>query len=300
MKLVLSLLIVLGLLAGCNKQADSGSKAGADGSDKAGDKVFVFTAIPDQNATDLDKRYAAISKYFEEKLGVKVKYIPQKKYSASVTAFKNNDVQLAWFGGFTGVQARLAVPGSIAIAQGAEDPEYMTYFIANASTGLKLGDKFPDIKGKTFTFGSKSSTSGRLMPQHFLLKETGKKPEDYFGKVGFSGDHSKTISLVESGAYEVGALSYKTWEKAVKKGTVDTSKANLIWKTPFYPDYHWTIRGDVEEKFGKGFIAKVKKALLELDDKDILEQFNRSKFIEAENSMFQPIYDVAKSLDLID
>ena len=265
-----------------------------------GDKVFTFTAIPDENATDLDKRYAAVTKYLEGKLGVKVKYVAQKDYAASVTAFKNNDVQLAWFGGYTGVQARKAVPGSTAIAQGAEDPKYKSYVIAHSSTGLKPSDKFPDIGGKTFTFGSKSSTSGRLMPQYFISKETGKSPEEFFSKVGFSGDHSKTISLVEAGSYEVGVLSYTTWEKAVKLNKVDTSKVSLIWKTPEYPDYNWTIRGDVDKVFGEGFAAKVKQALLDLDDKEILGHFNRSKFINAENDMFKPIYETAKALKMMD
>ena len=265
-----------------------------------GDKVFTFTAIPDENATDLDKRYTAVTKYLEGKLGVKVKYTAQKDYSASVTAFKNNDVQLAWFGGYTGVQARRAVPGSAAIAQGAEDPKYKSYVIAHSSTGLKLSDKFPDIGGKTFTFGSKSSTSGRLMPQYFISQETGKTPEEFFKTVGFSGDHSKTITLVEAGTYEVGVLSYTTWEKAIKQNKVDTSKVSLIWKTPEYPDYNWTIRGDVDKEFGEGFTAKVKQALLDLEDKEILGHFNRSKFINAESDMFKPIYETAKALKMMD
>jgi len=296
MKKIILLFALLALFAGCTKK-----KGGEVGSKKeSGDKTFVFTAIPDQNATDLDKRYAAITKYLEAKLGVKVKYIAQKDYAASVAAFKNNDVQMAWFGGLSGVRARLAVPGSNAIAQGLEDPKYMTYFIANTSTGLELGEKFPNIGGKTFTFGSKGSTSGRLMPQYFIANETGKSPDDFFSKVGFSGDHSKTISLVEAGTYEVGALSYKVWEKAVKAKKVDTTKVKLIWKTPHYPDYNWSIRGDVDKTFGEGFAAKVQKALLDLDDAEILKHFNRTKFINAENDMFKPVYDTAKKLDLID
>ena len=296
MKKIIALISILAIFAGCTKK--NGGDLGTKKTD--GEKVFVFTAIPDQKATDLDKRYAAITKYLEGKLGVKVKYVAQKDYAASVTAFKNNDVQMAWFGGLSGVQARLAVPGSNAIAQGLEDPKYMTYFIANTSTGLELGDKFPAIGGKTFTFGSKGSTSGRLMPQYFISQETGKTPEEFFSKVGFSGDHSKTITLVEAGTYEVGALSYTVWERAVKENTVDTSKVKLIWKTPEYPDYNWSIRGDVDKTFGEGFSAKVQKALLDLDDAEILKHFSRTKFINAENGMFKPVYDTAKKLDLID
>ena len=121
---------------------------------------FTFTAIPDQDTTRLQERFGKIADYLSEELGITVKYIPVKSYSASVQAFKNNEVQ-SWFGGLSGVQARLAVPNSVAIAQGAEDPDFISYFIANTSTGLAFSEKFPKaIADKTFTFGSKGSTSG--------------------------------------------------------------------------------------------------------------------------------------------
>ena len=98
--------------------------------------TFVFTAIPDQDETRLVERFTKVAEYLQGKLGVPtVKYLPVKSYPAAVTAFTNNQVQLAWFGGFTGVQARRAVAGSEAIAQGAEDVAFKSYVIANAKTG---------------------------------------------------------------------------------------------------------------------------------------------------------------------
>ncbi len=264
-------------------------------------KTLVFSAIPDQDETRLKQRFDDIAKYLEQKLGVPVKYVPVKSYAAVITAFRNNQVQLAWFGGLSGVQARLKVPGSQAIAQGIEDTKFRTYIIANHSTGLKPSDQFPTgIAGKTFTFGSKGSTSGRLMPQYYIEKHMHKKVGDIFKRVGFSGNHSKTIALVQSGAYEVGAVNYQVWEKELKEGKIDTSKVSVIWKTPTYPDYQWTIRGDVDKVWGKGFTDKVKKALLELKDPELLARFPRSGFIEAKNSDYQPILDTAKSIGLID
>ena len=165
-------------------------------------KSLVFTAIPDEDETRLVERFTQYAKYFETKLGVPVKYLPVKSYPAAVTAFTNNQVQFAWFGGLTGVQARLAVPGSQAIAQGAEDVEFKSYFIANVSTGLKLGKDFPrEIAGKTFTFGSRGSTSGRLFPEISSVRRPARHPRPCFPRVGFSGDHSRTIQLVQSGAF---------------------------------------------------------------------------------------------------
>lgn len=264
-------------------------------------KTLVFSAIPDQDETQLKARFGGMADYLSEKLGVPVKYVPVKSYAAVVTAFRNDQIQLAWFGGLSGVQARLKVEGSKAIAQGVEDPKFHTYLIANHSTGLKASDDFPkDIAGKTFTFGSKGSTSGRLMPQYYIEEALNDKVDNIFKRVGFSGNHSKTISLVESGAYEVGAVNFKVWDKAVEEKTVDLEKVSMIWKTPAYPDYQWTIRGDVDSVWGEGFSDKVKAALLDLKDPALLEQFPRSGFIEAKDSDYQPILDTAKSIGIID
>ncbi len=269
------------------------------GSADAETKTFIFTAIPDQDETRLVERFGRFAVYLEGKLGIPVKYVPVKNYPAAVTAFTNNDVQLAWFGGYTGFQARRAVPDSEAIAQGAEDVNFKSYFIANSETGLKPSAEFPaGIAGKTFTFGSRSSTSGRVMPEFFIRKQLGKGPDDVFSRVGFSGDHSRTIQLVQSGAYQLGAVDYTVYETEKRAGKIDANKVSVIWQSPPFPDYQFTIRGDVDKAFGAGFKEKVKKAILDLNDAEILHFFSRSKFIPASNEQYKPIADVAAATKL--
>ena len=287
-KILLSAIAALAMLA----------TASASAQDK---RSFVFTAIPDQDETRLVERFSRFGKYLEAKLGVTVKYVPVKSYPAAVTAFINGDVQMAWFGGFTGVQARRSVPGSEAIAQGAEDVAFKSYVIANAATGLKPSKEFPkEIAGKTFTFGSRASTSGRVMPEYFFRLNLGNKaPEEMFSRVGFSGDHSKTIQLVQSGAYEVGVLDYTVYEVEKKAGRVDETKVSVIWETPTFPDYQFTVRGDLDAKFGATFKDKLKAAILTVDDKEILGFFARSKFIPASNADYKPIEEVADASKLL-
>lgn len=261
---------------------------------------FVFTAIPDQDESRLVERFTKVATYLQDKLGVPVKYLPVKSYPAAVTAFTNGQVQLAWFGGFTGVQARRSVPGAQAIAQGAEDAAFKTYFIANAKTGLHPSDAFPkDIAGKSFTFGSRSSTSGRLMPEYFVREAFGKAPDDVFSRVGFSGNHSSTIQLVQSGAFEVGAVDYSVWELDSKAGKVDPSKIEVIWRSPPFPDYQWTIRGDVDATYGAGFADRVSDALLAIRDPAILEPFGRTAFIPVTNAAYKPLEEVGKETGLL-
>ncbi len=271
------------------------------GTARAEDKTFVFTAIPDQDPTRLMQRFSAVADYLHEKLGVPVRYVPVKDYPAAVTSFVNDEVQMAWFGGFTGVQARAKVPGAQAIAQGVEDKKFKTYFIANAATGLrKSAELDKGVAGKSFTFGSRSSTSGRVMPEYFIQRAFGKPPTDVFAKVGFSGDHTKTIQLVQSGAYQVGAVDYSVWGLEVKAGHVDESKVKVIWESPPFPDYQWTVRGGLDKTYGEGFTKKLQQALIDAHDPKILGPFGRSRFVAADNAEYAPVEDVARKDGLLD
>ena len=262
---------------------------------------LVFTAIPDQDETKLRERFQKVADYLAEELDTEVRFVPVKSYAAAVTAFRNNQVQLAWFGGLSGVQARQLVPGSEALAQGIEDTQFRTYFIAHESTGLAPSEQLPAaMQGMTFTFGAKGSTSGRLMPEYYLRERFGAPPKEVFSRVGFSGNHSRTIDLVEAGTYQTGALNFAVWESEVAAGNVDTDAVQVIWETPTYADYQWTIRGDVDERFGEGFKERVREALINMDDPELLATFPREGFIPASNDDYQGIRETAQALDLID
>ena len=263
--------------------------------------VLVFTAIPDEDESKLKKRFGPMAEYLSKTLDIEVSYVPVKSYAAAVSAFRNGQVQLAWFGALSGVQARSTVPNSQALAQGVEDQGFFTYLIAHKSTGLKAGDVIDkNMRDMTMTFGSKSSTSGRLIPQFYLTERFGESPDKVFERVGYSGNHSRTLRLVESGSYDVGAINYAVWERELAAGNIDTNAVKVIWKTPAYPNYQWSIRGDVDAQFGAGFSDKVKAAVLAMDDPKLLKSFARSAFIPAQNSDYAPIKRTAQQVGLID
>ena len=263
--------------------------------------TLYFSAIPDDDETRLMERFGNVAAYLSEELGVPVEYVPVKNYAASVTAFRNDQIQLGWFGGLSGVQARLAVPGSQALAQGDEDMNFISYFIAHESTGLERSDDFPaDAEGMSFTFGAQTSTSGRLFPEFYIREETGEAPEDFFSQVGFSGDHGQTLRLVSTGAFQIGALNYTVYDTAVAEGAPEAETARIIWQTPPYPDYNWTIRGDADERFGEGFSERVKAALIGMDDPDLLASFPRAAFVEASNDDYAPIEETGRALGILD
>ena len=269
-------------------------------SDQTG-AVLKFTAIPDQNTTELSEKFAPLSEYLAKTLNVTVVYVPVRDYQASVELFKNGDVHLAWFGGLTGVQARASVPGARAIAQGAADPQYYSYFIAHADTGLQRSDTFPqEMADLSFIFGSESSTSGRLMPQYFIEQATGKSPTEFFGKAPvFSGSHDKTAELVNSGQFKAGVLNYKVYDKLVAQGKLDPEVCRVIWQTPTYADYNWTAHSDLETQFGTGFLDKLQAVLTGIEDPSLLQALPRERLIPAANKDYGEIERVARSLGML-
>lgn len=281
-----------GLLSSCKSKSDS--------EQASTEAVLRFSAIPDQDTTAQSERYAPAAKWLAEKLDIKVEFVPSSDYAASVDKFETGDIQLAWFGGVTGVQARNAAAGSRAIIAGAKDLQFKSYFIANADTGLSKTDSFPkEINSLSFTFGSAGSTSGCIMPAYFILQNSGKGPLEFFSqKVGFSGAHDKTAQQVQDGVYQTGALNFSTYDRLVAENKIDPEKCRIIWETPSYADYNFTAHGDLDKTFGEGFTDKLQKALLECKDPAVLKAFDRNEFVKVNNATFQGIADVVKTVKL--
>lgn len=274
---------------------------GQQSSENSAKTSLRFTAIPDQNSTELQEKFEPFSAHLSQGLGVTVEYVSARDYQASVEMFANGDVGLAWYGGLTGVQARSKVPGSRAIAQGDADPTYYSYFIAHRDTGLTRSNEFPTAIGRhAFTFGSDQSTSGRLMPEYFIRQSTGKSLQEFFEKpVGFSGSHDRTVELVASGQYQVGVVNYKVFDQRVADGKTDPDIVRIIWQTPTYADYNWSVRPDLDETFGAGFTDRLQQALLAIDDPKLLAALPRDRLIAASNADFESIRDVALQLDML-
>ena len=262
---------------------DSEKESASDGGSRPTLKVG---AIPDQDPQELARLYGTVSDYLSRTLDVKVKYEPVADYTAAVTAFRVGDLDLVWFGGLTSVQAQKQVKGAEAVAQRDIDAAFHSVFIANRDSGIRrfeTASGLTSLADRTFTFGSESSTSGRLMPQYFLQR-AGVELGDLKGKPGFSGSHDKTIDLVQAGTYDAGVLNEQVWRDRLAKGDVDRKRVDVIWRSPSYPDYQWVIRPDADRRFGEGFSERVKAALLALRkdnpiQRKILDLFGADRFI---------------------
>lgn len=258
--------------------------------------VFRITAIPDESPTELARKAAPLVKYLEGKLGMKVEFTPVTDYAASVEALVNKKVDLAWFGGFTFVQANVRSGGKvIPLVQREEDEKFRSVFITSDPTVKTLAD----LKGKDVSFGSQSSTSGHLMPRSFLLDQ-GLNPEKSFRRVAFSGAHDATIAAVASGKVQGGALNISVWDKFVAEKKVDTEKVRVIYTTPPYYDYNWTVHADMpaatRQKLADAFLS-LSKATPE--GKEILELQRATRFVPTKVENYKGIEAAARSAELL-
>jgi phosphonate transport system substrate-binding protein len=257
-----------------------------------------MSAIPDENPTELMRIYTPFAEYLQREIGIPVQFTPVVDYAATVEGMSASKLDLVWFGGLTHVQARIRTKNTAyAIAMREEDLQFKSVFITNPQANIK---SLPELKGKTFAFGSAGSTSGHTMPRYFLLK-AGIVPEQDFSKFSYSGAHDATALWVQSARVDAGALNFSVWEKLVDTKKVDTAQVFVFWTTPAYVDYNWTVRGDLD----KGLVAKIKQAFLKLDrtkpeDAKLLDLHRATRYVAVDSEdIFRPIEEAARQGGLI-
>lgn len=258
--------------------------------------TLKVSAIPDEAPTELQRKFAPLGNYLEKETGMKVEFIAVTDYAAVVEGLAAKKLDLVWLGGFTFVQARLRTGNAIPIVQREEDRVFTSKFIANAGAGI---NELADLKGKNFSFGSVSSTSGHLMPRYFL-QQNKLNPEKDFKRVAFSGAHDATALQVESGKVDAGVLNASVWDKMVQGKKVDASKVKVIYTTPTYFDYNWTVRGDLDPVL----IKKLTDAFLKLDaknpaQKEIMDLQRASRFIPTNADNYKGIEAAAREAGLL-
>ncbi|MBC7945797.1 MAG: putative selenate ABC transporter substrate-binding protein [Burkholderiales bacterium] len=259
-------------------------------------EVLRVSAIPDESPTELFRKFKPLGEHLEKELGMKIEWTPVTDYAAVVEGLAAGKIDLAWLGGFTFVQARLKTGNAIPVAQRVEDEKFTSKFIVPANSDVK---DLQDLKGKTFAFGSVSSTSGHLMPRYFL-QQAGINPDQDFKRVAFSGAHDATVAWVASGKAEAGVLNASVWDKLLESGKVDPKQVKVIATTPPYYDYNWTVRGDLDP----ALVKKITAVFLNLDPADpahkaILELQRATRFIPTKPENYKGIENAARSAGLL-
>ncbi len=268
-------------------------------------KELRFSVIPDFNKAKLAEIAKLLADHLTKKLGVPVRYEPSNDYTSAVNGLIANKLDFVWLGGKTTVDALDEGKGQVRVLATRDiDLAFKTYFIANkklvddgtVAKMTNLADLKASAKNLTFTFGDVNSTSGHLMPRHFLT-EAGINPDKDFKSMGYqaSSGHAGTLKAVVSGAADIGALNFGYWDKATDE---DKAAAPIIYTTPGYVDYSWVGHTRV----GEAMLTKITEAFTGLqmsnaEDKAILDAWSaKEKFLPADGAKWDSIRKVRDSL----
>jgi phosphonate transport system substrate-binding protein len=284
-------------VTGCGRSSPvAASTPGATGPLRIG-------AIPDQDPEVLQRLYGSVADSMSEALDLDVEYRPVTDYGAAVSLFRTGDLDLVWFGGLTGVQARLQTAGAEPVAQRDIDERFTSVFVVNAATGLAPSADLTALAPLRFTYGSETSTSGRLMPAYFL-REAGVDPQGFPGGPGFSGSHDATLELVASGSYQAGVLNSQVWTSRSQEGAVDPAVV-LFSETPTYHDYHLLLGPRAAERLGADDLAERLTGYFtglsadDPDDAEVLDLFGAGSFVPTEAANYDQIEEIGRDLGLV-
>ena len=286
--------VLAAALAACGRTSPVSSSGGSTGSAGA----LSIGAIPDQDPQVLQRLYGTVADSMSATLDLDVSYRPVTDYGAAVSLFRTGDLDLVWFGGLTGVQARLQTPGAEPVAQRDIDADFHSVFVVNTATGLAPSDDLTPLAPLRFSYGSETSTSGRLMPAWFLQQQ-GVDPQGFPGGPGFSGSHDATLALVAAGTYQAGVLNEQVWTSRTAEGSVDPAVVQYA-RTPGYHDYHWLLGPGAAERLGDDLGDRLRGYLTGLPAGDeVLELFGAGSFVATEAANYDQIEEIGRQLGLV-
>lgn len=258
--------------------------------------VLRVSLAPDELPSIMRRKFKPLSDYLEKKIGMKVEFRAMASEDALVNALAANKLDMVWFSGFGFIQARMRSNDRVVpIAQRAEDAQTKSVFITTHDDITRL----EDLKGKTFAFGSETSTPDHLMPRSFL-RAAYIDPDNEMKRVIYAGAPDKVVAAVAGGEADAGVLSSTAWEKMLADGKADPRVLHVFYSTPGYCDYNWTARADMNANLRQ----KLTEAFLSLDrnfgqDKEILDLQHASRFIPTDAENYSAIETAARSAGML-
>jgi phosphonate transport system substrate-binding protein len=247
--------------------------------------------LPDENASTIIQNAAPLKAYLERTLGKDVELVVTTDYSSMIEAMRFGRIEIAYFGPLSYVLAKSKAPEIEPFAVGVSkgSPTYKSVIIARADGPVK---SLADIKGKMVGFGDFASTSSHLIPRALLARNGLIGDTDY--KYVLLGAHDAVARAVQSGQVQAGGLSQEIFKSMVAKGSIDGDKLIVLAESDPIPNYPMTMQGYLAPELK----ASIKKAFLELADKDILKTFRAEGFVATDDHAYDILRETAKLLDL--
>jgi phosphonate transport system substrate-binding protein len=249
--------------------------------------------VPDvkSSAAVLEER-KPLQTYLSEALGVPVKLIIPKDYSATIEGMGNDSLDFAVFGAVAYLKAHDKYD-VIPLVQRDIDKEFHSLFFTQADSGI---NSLNDLKGKRFAFGDVASASGHVLPYRFML-DAGIDPKTDLQWFRYTGSHVATVQAVAAGVADAGAADETVFKSLVAEGKIDGSKVRVFYTSPPFVDWVWAARKGVSADMQKKFVDAFLRLAPGTDDK-VLGILRGKRYVTASHAEYQPIQEVAKKLTL--
>ena len=285
---VVFILAVLLLLSSCS---------GSGGGDEAGaaepDPLRVGL-IPNQSPESVEAQYEPFGDYLSEQLGREVELTVPTSYTAVVEAMVNDELDLAYFGGLTYVQARErgdVTPLVTEVNPRTGDTTYRSVIIVPPDSDI---EEVEDIEGRTFAFGSANSTSGSLYPA-IMLQDAGIDYRTDLEEFTYTGGHDATAQAVANGGVEAGGLEDRILYDLIDKGDVEEDSVRIIEESEPIEGYPWVARGALSEDLREQIV----QAFLDIEDPVLLDLLRAESYERVEAEDYDYVEERARELDLL-
>ncbi|MEW6637059.1 MAG: phosphate/phosphite/phosphonate ABC transporter substrate-binding protein [Actinomycetota bacterium] len=250
--------------------------------------------IPNQSPEKVEAQYRPLEDYLSEELGREVEVSVPTTYSAVVEAMISEELDLAYFGGLTYVQARQRAnvePLVTEINPRTGTTKYRSFIIVPAESEIR---RLEQLRGKTFAFGSVSSTSGSLYPA-IMLKEAGIDYRTDLEQKIYTGGHDATAQAVANGRVDAGGVEGRILYDMQEEGVIERGAVRIIARSGPIEGYPWVARGSLPEE-DKEALAR---AYLQMDDLRLLDLMRAEGYERVEASDYDYVERQARRLGLL-
>ncbi len=258
--------------------------------------VLRIGILPDESERSLMARHGPLQSFLAAQIGIPCELIIPDSYEHLLRQFHDQKVDLAYFGGLTFLKASTA-DDAVPLVSRDCDHNFTSYVLVRSQSAAR---HLKDVSGMRLSFGSELSTSGHLMPRHFLL-ERGINPEMFFAEVRYSGAHDLTAQHVRDGVVDVGVANARVIDQMFDDGVLSRDEVRVLWETPPYVDYVWAIQPGIAPRMRR----KIRDAFLSLsvanrEHASILGQQRARAFLPTTNKDFRDLTRIATELKLLE
>jgi len=256
--------------------------------------ILKLAMIPSTDPGAIVRESQPLVNYLQNETNSRVDLVVPTNYAAVVEAIANDQVDIAYLGGFSFVQASKRA-GVEPLVQREHDQDFHSVFIARPDSGI---NSLADLKGHTFAFGDVNSTSGHLMPAYYM-REAGLSP-NALAKTLYTGGHDATAMAVANRKVDAGAMDELVLASMMKLGKITPAQVKVFYTTPGFLDYVWAARKGLDRKLSDSFAA----ALLKLDPskqegKILLDLLHATKYVRAEDASYDKLRQAAREEGLL-